>query len=373
MKSVLRFSVFLSIALLLSVQSTPAATDSANIVQIAIVLDASNSMDGLISQAKSQLWKIVNEFALAKKDGSAPLLQVALYEYGKDNLSSSEGHIRRIVGLTTDLDKISEELFALTTNGGQEYCGQVIQKATQQLAWIPGSKNFKAIFIAGNEPFTQGSISYKEACKAAITSGIIVNTIFCGSQQEGISTGWKDGADLADGRFFNIDQNKTIAYVQAPQDSAITALGRELNATYIAYGSSGALAQSRQASQDMAAASVAGEVAVQRAMAKSSKQYRSDSWDLVDAKKSGNLKLSQIKKEDLPAEMQAMDEKEREVYVDTKAQERAVIQERITALQAERRTFVENKEKKQSGGQSLDAAIIKAIRTQATQKKYTFE
>ena len=52
-------------------------------IQLAILLDTSSSMDGLIDQAKTQLWKIVNEFATAKKDGKAPRLQVALYEYGK--------------------------------------------------------------------------------------------------------------------------------------------------------------------------------------------------------------------------------------------------------------------------------------------------
>ena len=41
------------------------------IVQIAILLDTSNSMDGLIGQAKTQLWKIVNEFAKAQRDGRA--------------------------------------------------------------------------------------------------------------------------------------------------------------------------------------------------------------------------------------------------------------------------------------------------------------
>ena len=33
------------------------------VVQLAILLDTSNSMDGLIAQAKTQLWNIVNEFA----------------------------------------------------------------------------------------------------------------------------------------------------------------------------------------------------------------------------------------------------------------------------------------------------------------------
>ena len=35
-------------------------------IALAILLDTSNSMDGLIEQAKSQLWKICNEFIKAK-------------------------------------------------------------------------------------------------------------------------------------------------------------------------------------------------------------------------------------------------------------------------------------------------------------------
>ena len=61
------------------------------LVQIAILLDTSGSMEGLIEQAKSQLWKIVNEFAKAKQDGVTPEVQVALYEYGKSSLAAASG------------------------------------------------------------------------------------------------------------------------------------------------------------------------------------------------------------------------------------------------------------------------------------------
>ena len=216
-------------------QAPVAYPDTSNVVQLAILLDVSGSMDGLIAQAKSQLWKIVNEFALAKRNGKTPSLQVALYEYGNQTLPASDGYIRQVVPLTGDLDKISEELFKLTTNGGDEYCGNVIQRATNELKWAKGN-NFKVIFIAGNEPFTQGNVDYKAACKAAITKGIIVNSIFCGDNAEGIRTGWKDGADRAEGSYFNIDHNQQIAHVTAPQDQEIMRLNEELNKTYIAYG-----------------------------------------------------------------------------------------------------------------------------------------
>ena len=107
----------------------PAKESRQALVQIAVLLDTSGSMQGLIEQAKSQLWKICNEFIKARQNGTAPEVQVALYEYGKSSLSKESGWIRQIQPLTQDLDKISEELFGLRTNGGDEYCGWVIRRA----------------------------------------------------------------------------------------------------------------------------------------------------------------------------------------------------------------------------------------------------
>jgi len=64
-------------------------------------------------------------------DGKQPNINIALYEYGNDGLSSAEGYIRQVSPLTEDLDVISEKLFSLSTNGGNEFCGQVIK-----LPWI---------------------------------------------------------------------------------------------------------------------------------------------------------------------------------------------------------------------------------------------
>jgi len=60
-------------------------------IQVALLLDTSNSMDGLINQAKAQLWEIVNQLSYAKCRTVNPNLEIALYEYGNDGLSSREG------------------------------------------------------------------------------------------------------------------------------------------------------------------------------------------------------------------------------------------------------------------------------------------
>ena len=342
------------------------------LVQLAILLDTSGSMDGLIEQAKSQLWKIVNELALSHRDGESIELNVALYEYGNDGLSPDNGYIRMICPLTNDLDKISEELFKLVTNGGSEYCGHVIQTAVNDLKWSMDNRNLKIIFIAGNEPFTQGSVDYKESCKAAIQKGIIVNTIFCGNYEEGIQTYWKDGADLADGRYMNIDQNEQIVHIDAPQDDELIKLGQELNGTYIAYGLAGVEKKELQAEQDANSMSLSPESMVQRAVTKAGNQYNNASWDLVDAEEEGVIDISKIDEKNLPEEMQKMTADERVKYVEQMRNKREEIQNKINELNEDRRQYVAQKMLEMPDN-TLDAVLIKAVREQAGTKNYEFD
>jgi hypothetical protein len=345
-------------------------------IQIALLLDTSNSMDGLIGQAKTQLWKVVNEFIPARRDGRRPELRVALFEYGNNRLPASEGHIRLVTPLTDDLDKVSEELFALTTDGGNEYCGQVIQVAANCLDWSSSSDDLKLIFIAGNEPFTQGQVDYRTACRAAISKGIVINTIFCGRQAEGERTNWKDGAVLADGEYVSIEQNRTVAHIAAPQDDEIARLGVEINNTYVPYGEHGAAGQARQTAQDDNVASTGAGNMVQRAVTKGSANYSNQAWDLVDAVKDGAVKLEDVKPEALPEEMQSMSLGQRQSHVAEKTRQRAELQKQIQTLNEQRKQFVAAKMKElaeESGHDTLDSAVIKICRKQAAERHFEFE
>ena len=372
----MKLSKILLVSIIAISLTLPALAEAARPkVQIAVLLDTSSSMDGLIDQAKTQLWKIVNEFIASKKAGSRPLIEVALMEYGKDSLPASDGYIRIIQHLTTDLDKVSEELFALRTNGGHEFCGQVISVATQKLEWSKRPGDLKVIVIAGNEAFNQGNVSYKISCKQAIRQGIMINTIFCGKFDEGVRTFWKEGAILADGHFMNIDQNRRAPQIAAPQDAEIARLGGEMNKTYIGYGKRGRKAKMRQAAQDSNAKSAAPAAMAERAVYKSSAAYSNSGWDLADAVKDKKVKLDEMEADDLPEPMRKMDNKEREAYVKAQSAKRAEIQKKIQKLSVERKKYVTQKQKEQakSGTKTLDAAMIDSIRSQAVKKGYKFE
>jgi len=219
-------------------------------VQIALLLDTSSSMNGLIEQAKAQLWNIANDITNYNKNDEQTFFEIALYEYGKSELPSYTGHIKQLVSFTTDMDHLSEVLFALKTNGGNEYCGLVIHKSLKELKWNEES-DMKMIYIAGNESFKQGNLPYQQACKEAKNKGIIINTIYCGNQTEGINLAWKTGAILAQGDYHTIDHNNVTVHIKSPYDSELVRLNELLNKTYIYYGKQGYAMKENMTRQDL--------------------------------------------------------------------------------------------------------------------------
>jgi len=341
-------------------------------VKIALLLDTSNSMDGLINQAKSQLWDIVNEFTYAKcGNDSRPHLKIALYEYGNDQLSSREGYIRQVLNFSGDLDEISEKLFSLTTDGGEEYCGQVIDKSLNQLEWGKNQDDLKMIFIAGNEPFTQGKLKYQDAVMQAKEKDIVVNTIFCGAYEQGITTKWKDGAMLSGGEYLAIDHNKAVVHINTPYDEIIIKLNSKLNNTYVGYGALGRQKYKAQAMQDSEAYALAEEVAVKRAVSKSSRLYNNSTWDLVDAVERNEVAITALPKSELTKELQEKTEKELKQYLIAKKEERSKIQQEIQELNAKRKRYIQKNTKEEKG--ELENAMLRAIKKQAKRKNYKWE
>lgn len=372
MKNLLKYTTTAIITLLLSVgvMEMQAKAKENNKIKVALLLDTSNSMDGLINQAKSQLWKIVNELNKTTRNGKKPDIEIALYEYGNDNLSAYSGYIRQLSGFTSELDKISEDLFSLSTRGGSEFCGAVIKKSLDDLNWGGNSTDLKLIFIAGNEPFTQGDVSYKDACKNAFKKGIVVNTIHCGSYRDGINGKWKDGADITDGKYMIINHNDATVYIKSPYDDRIAELNKKLNATYFGFGREGTKKKMRQSKQDYNANKIDKANMVLRAQTKVSKAYSNSSWDIVDAYKENTVKLEEMEESQLPKEMKGMEAKERKLFVENKLKERQNIQKEIKVLVAKREKYVAEQTKKTNNEKSLDNAILEAVKKQAVKKNY---
>jgi hypothetical protein len=350
----------------------PAPTPTGAKIQIALLLDTSSSMDGLIDQARSQMWRIVHSLGQAKRDGRAAQVELALYEYGKSSLPAEDSWMRRIAPFTRDLDRVSEELFKLGTNGGLEYTGMVIQKATRELAWSDDPADLKLIFIAGNEEFTQGPVDYHESIAQAKAKGIVVNTIHCGPGEE---VGWREAALIGGGQYLAIDHNRAVVAIDAPQDADLARLSQELNGTYVAYGAAGRAGLERQNAQDANAMRAQQGAVAQRALVKASANYDNELWDLVDGLKNGRVALDKLGEGELPDNMKKMSPDERRAYVEDMAGKRAELQQRIRELDAARQKYVaaERARRGAHADDTLDAVMVEAAQKAAAKAGYTVE
>ncbi len=345
-------------------------------IQIAILFDTSNSMDGLIEQAKSRIWNIVNDLGTLRHNGEVPKIEIGLYDYGNDGIVENTNYIRQILPLSSDLDLLSQKLFALTTNGGSEFCGAVIEKSVFDLAWTESSDDLKMIYIAGNEPFNQGPIDYKLAIEKARKKNIYINTIYCGPYEMGIKELWQDGANKGKGEYFNIDSDVAVRFIASPYDDQIKLYNDSLNSTYYGYGRNGLERKNMQLSQDANASGISSANQTERSVAKSKSYYSNSSWDLLDGLANNTISIDSLKKEDLPKEFQNLTKVQLEKVLDEKQLERTKCQKNIADLAVLREDFIAKEREKDSENMDKDdlgAKISESINTKATELNFQKE
>jgi len=337
MKRLVGITLFIGII----ISNSVFAQSSTKKVQVAILFDTSNSMDGLIDQAKTRIWGIVNEINTLRYQGQVPKLEIAIYEYGKSTLSIENHYVLRLLNLSNELDEVSKQLFALRTNGGDEFCGAVIKHSLDELEWSNDTTDLKMIYIAGNEPFTQGPIKYQEVCIEAKKRGIFVNTIYCGPYDQGVKESWMDGATCSGGSFFNINSDAKIVSLPTPYDDQINKYNDSLNTTYYGYGVKGESKKTLQSSQDANAETQSISSKTERVVAKASRNYDNSSWDLVDAVNNKQVDIATLKDDDLPKELKGKTIEEKRNFVESKNDERKEYQGEIQRLSSERQKFIE--------------------------------
>ena len=337
-------------------------------IQAAILLDVSGSMDGLIEQAKAQLWNMVTVMGKAKCNAGTPSIEIALYEYGRSTNDAKAGYIKQISPFTSDLDQLSQELFKLTINGSEEYCGQVIYTSLNELRWDTSSSSYKVTFIAGNEDFLQGSLHYTKACGLANKKGVIVNTIYCGDRMQGIQEHWNLAGECGNGSYTNIYQDAKIEDIPTPYDSAMIVLNFKLNGTYVYYGEIGFANYSKQATVDQNNFHANKSAGLKRATVKStSKLYSNSSWDLVDASDADTAFYKKVDMKTLPDSLKNRSREELQKVIAAKSNERLLIQRQMQQLSTQRKNFIASEKAKNAGSNiaTLETEVEKIIKEQA--------
>jgi hypothetical protein len=327
-------------------------------------------MRGLIDSARAKLWEIVNEIAEVKP---TPRLRVGLFTYGSPNLSTpSRGWVVRQLDLTDDLDTVYSRMMAMSTNGGDEYVGWVLNDALQTMSWSTDSNAVKLIVVAGNESADQaaGYVNFRSVAETARGRGIIINAIYAGHRERGIAEHWDQVALHGGGNFSAIDMEYGTVQIATPQDKILLKLNAELNATYVPYGKRGNAGAANQVEQDRNADNLGEQSAASRVTAKSTAVYSNVQWDLVDAAEQEDFDVESVPAADLPEPMQTMTKKERKKYVKSMRRTRRAVQQRIQEVSKEREEHLKDARKKRKGGKTgLDDAIRSIVKEQLDSKK----
>jgi hypothetical protein len=295
---------------------------------------------------------------------------VALLTFGNDGHDAARGWTRVDVPFTEDLDLVSQQLFALTTNGGTELVARVLSAAHRELDWSSDPKDLRLVVVAGNESAEQDSeVKNVDACRVLIERGIVVNSIYCGNPADELAPAWLQVAKLADGHFASIDQQNGTIVIETPFDGELAALSAAVNETYLPLGAAGAKGRERQRAQDANADRLGSAAAATRCEAKASGLYVC-SWDLVEQVKNGQLKLEDVKKEELPEKLRELSLEAKQKCVDDQWTKRQELQKKIATTAAKRAeaVAVEMEKRGATEAAAFDRAVRDALRRQGEAK-----
>ncbi len=337
-------------------------------IEVCFVLDTTGSMGGLIEGAKQKIWSIANEMISAKP---TPELRLGLVAY-RDR---RDEYVTRTFDLSNDIDAIYGHLQSFRAGGGgdePESVNEALQDAVRKMSWSDDRRVLKIIFLVGDAPphmdYADGP-KYPQVCQEAAKKDLIINTVQCGNIAS-TTPFWKEIAQLSEGSYAAIAQSGNMVAIATPMDSELAELNRELGKTLVAYGAEPA--RRAVATKQLAAESAPAAVAADRLAfnARYGVAVQGDG-ELLDGLSSGKVKLESLKKDQLPAEYQKLNQEELKVELGKKQQERAELQGRIQKLTRDREEYVAAERKRQAEqgkGDSFDAKVAASIRAQAARK-----
>jgi hypothetical protein len=325
-------------------------------IQIALILDTSSSMDGLVEQARTQLWEMVSEMQV-DDDGSERTVAVSLYQYGNSRIPKREGFIENLTPLTTDLDLVTVKLYDLRTSGGKEYAPQAIKRAVEELNWNKDDSVQKLIVIAGNEGFGQGPINSRDAFALAASNDIAVLPIYCankGASKTAIAS-WRGAATLAGAEFDSIDPDQQVAKIESPFDAEIIRKYRELEETKIYAEGAGQSAYSRQAEGFLDKG-----VAVDRAVCQS---RQASSSDLVNVY--GSDKFDSVAPAAMPQSLRGKSKDEQREILGEKQARQQQLKKEITELNNKRQQHINDQMEETPGARTRRSSLGTSFRKNA--------
>lgn len=346
----------------------PAISDKRDTLEMVFVLDTTGSMGGLIDGAKQRIWGIINE---VMQKPSKPRVKVGLVAY-RDN---GDAYVTKVLPITEDLDKAYTTLMDYRADGGgdtPENVRKALAEGVKNAGWSAARSNLaQIVFLVGDAP----PKNYPQEPDVLVTTAeavrknMIVNTIQCGDL-DGTREIWQSIARRGEGKYFAIAQDGGVQAISTPYDTKLADLAAKLGKTYVTYGEK-KKREMNVATQAAAESRITADAAMgaqaDRALNKAVNNYSYDG-DLVQAVENETVKIEDVKKDDLPEDMQKMTVAERKREVDKRIADRKAIRAEILTLSKQRDEFIAAERRKQGKSNGFDTAVAAALKEQLLRK-----
>jgi Mg-chelatase subunit ChlD len=352
--------------------NTPPTTPSKPRIEVCFVLDTTGSMGGLIEGAKQKIWSIANEMINAKP---TPELKLGLIGY-RDR---GDDYVVKSFGLTDDIDAIYGHLREFQAGGGgdtPESVNEALAEAIHKMPWSSDHKILKIIFLVGDAPPHMdypNAPKYPDLCREAAKKDLIINTIQCGEMAE-TKPIWQEIAKLAEGNYVGISQSGNVAVIATPMDKELSRLNERIGATLIPYGDS-TLQAEVHAKYALAASAPVAAMADRLSYNSRTGKAVQGRGELLDALSDKTLKLEDIDKKQLPAELQKLDRDELESRIAKAREERAGLQKQIVEVSKKREAYIQAENKRlaaEGKGDGFDQKVTETLRAQAAKKGISY-
>jgi Mg-chelatase subunit ChlD len=372
-------------------QDSPAAQPRPE-VEVVFCLDTTGSMGGLIDAAKRKIWAICSQIAGGQP---TPRLRVGLVAY-RDR---GDAYVTKVFDLTDDLDAVYGHLMAFRAEGGGDFpesVNQALHESVTKISWGKGKKTLKIIFLVGDAPphmDYKDDVKYPQTCKLAVSKDIIINTIQCGPNAE-TRKYWQEICRLAEGSYVQIDQHGgPVVAIATPFDKDLAQINADLNRTTLVYGSrtmqqageskkavnatlSTGVAADRAAYYGLGGAGGYGPGGAGMMGGMGGGFAAGPSYDLLVNLKAKKVKLEELKKDELPPELQKLSLKEQKAYLEKLDKERQQLTQKAAELAQKRTAFIAQKQAEQlknAGRDSFDNQVLQVLQRQAARVQIRYE
>ena len=337
-------------------------------IDVVFVLDTTGSMGGMIEAAKEKIWSIASTMAAAQP---TPVIRMGLVAY-RDR---GDAYVTRVFDLSSDLDSMYAELMDFRADGGgdgPESVNQALHDAVHKISWSRDDQAYRVLFLVGDAPphmDYQDDVKYQDTVAVARDKGITLNTIQCGNDNA-TRRRWEQIAQLADGRYFRVEQSGSAVAITTPYDERLASLSKALDDTRLYYGNEEDRKRQKRklAAAEKLHAGASAASRARRATFNASEGGESNflgEGELVEDVAKGRVDLSDIDRDMLPQPMQSMAPADLEAHVAGKVERRNELRRQIKDLAGERSEFLRKKRDSfEDVEASLDDQIYTTVREQ---------